>query len=69
MFLRGIEMFIAEDSFCVEQDMSSRLEQSASNELHALAYVPAEYKERLPLSAIARRARSLMTPIDFACYP
>lgn len=65
----AIHKFITADAFCVEEDNSGRLEQASSDELHALAYIPATYKTILPLPSIAKRAKSLTTKAGIACTP
>lgn len=69
MFRVGITTFINSQGFCVEQDETSRLEQSSSDELHALAYIPLIYQDQLPFKAITARAKLLTTPIGIACTP
>jgi len=69
MFEVGIRTYIQKDNFCVEQDETGRLEQSSSDELHALAYIPREYGSMLPLAAMSKRAHVLMTPAGFVCTP
>lgn len=67
MFRAGIREFIGNNSFCVQRTRDTRLELSSSDELHALAYIPREYADRLPLDAIIYRAQELLTPAGIAC--
>ncbi|CAN5653136.1 hypothetical protein BH23PAT2_BH23PAT2_07930 [soil metagenome] len=69
MYEKGIATFITEDSFCVLVDRRDRLEQVSSDELHALAYVPSVYAQRLPFKAIRRRVVELITDAGIACTP
>lgn len=69
MFRAGIETFITERAFCIEQDETGRLEQPSSDELHALAYIPQAYKDLLPLDTILERVTELVTPAGIACTP
>lgn len=69
MFKVGIKTFIREDAFCLEQDKGGKLEQPSSDELHSLAYIPAQYAHLLPLQAITARALPLITPAGIACTP
>lgn len=69
MFKTGIQLFVRHDSFCIAQDASGRLEQTSSDELHALAYIPKSYASLLPLEAIQARAAQLITPAGVACTP
>jgi hypothetical protein len=67
MYWRGIEQFISDQAFCVMQDQTARLEQPSSDELHLLAFVPARYRDALPLDAIRTRAQGLVTAAGIAC--
>lgn len=69
MFKKGIKTYITEDHFCLERDDRGCLNQISSDELHSLAYIPAEYAADLPLEAIRRRAMPLITPAGIACTP
>lgn len=69
MFETGIERFMNKETFCPLEDGAGRLEQSSSDELHSLAYIPTTYRERLPLEAIQRRATELITAAGIACTP
>ncbi|MDB5181304.1 MAG: hypothetical protein JWP13_67 [Candidatus Saccharibacteria bacterium] len=69
MFIAGINEFITEKFFCIEQDAEGPLRQPSSDELHALAYIPEAYASLLPLDAIAARALHLVTPAGIACTP
>jgi hypothetical protein len=69
MFRVGIEKFTTSHTFCLEIDQDGRLEQVSSDELHALAYIPPDYYQLLPLDAIRDRAEVLITPAGIACTP
>jgi glycogen debranching enzyme len=69
MFTKGIRKFIRQDAFCIEEDEQGCLEQSSSDEMHALAYIPAKYAALLPLDAIRERAKPLITKAGIACTP
>lgn len=69
MFTKGIATFIRPEAFCIEQDDQGKLEQSSSDELHALAYIPTDYADMLPIAAIRERAQPLITKAGIACTP
>ncbi len=50
-------------------DRSDRLEQSSSDELHALSYIPKKYAPLMPLTAISQRATDLTTTVGIASTP
>jgi glycogen debranching enzyme len=45
------------------------LEQSSSDELHSLAFIPKEYAKLIPFDAVQERAKDLITPVGIACTP
>jgi glycogen debranching enzyme len=69
MFKAGIKEFIRPDSYTVYRDNESELIQASSDELHALAYIPSQYADLLPLEAIQQRAQALSTPFGYMCTP
>ncbi len=69
LFRRGIETFMTDQYYCIEQDRTRRLKQISSDELHALAYIPLEYARLLPKKAISRRATGLITKPGIVCAP
>lgn len=69
MFRVGIKNFIRPDGYVAYRDADGELLQSSSDELHALAYIPTEYNELLPLAHIRARATSLETPFGYMCIP
>lgn len=69
MFRQGIRRFMQRSRFVAVRGEGLVLAQASSDELHSLAYIPAEYRRLLPLEAIVRRAGRLATPIGFACTP
>jgi hypothetical protein len=69
MYINGIARYINEDNFCVAEDRQGRLEQVSSDELHALAYIPVRYRDRLPMMAIHDRVKTLVTEAGIACTP
>ena len=69
MFRAGIGQFMGAGDFTVYRDQEGLLRQVSSDELHALAYIPAEYENKLPLAVIAERARELATPYGYLCTP
>lgn len=69
MFVKGIGKFIVDRTFIVMEDNDGNLEQSSSDELHSLAYIPKTYRDQLPLDAIRQRADSLITDAGIACTP
>lgn len=69
MYVSGIKNFIRPDSYIVYRDSTEELGQPSSDELHALAYIPREFKDLLPIDSIQRRAKVLKTPFGFMCTP
>ncbi len=69
LFKKGIETFMSESSYRVEQDHSNKLDQISSDELQALAYIPKQYAPLMPLSAISQRAEELTTTVGIASTP
>jgi len=69
MFAAGIATFIRPDGFVQMRDDEGDFVQESSDELHALAYIPTEYRDQLPLRDISRRAAVLETEIGYVCTP
>ncbi len=69
MFKAGIAKFITPADFVIGCGPAVCLSQDSSDELHSLAYIPAEFASALPLKRIAQRATILETPAGFACMP
>lgn len=69
MYRKGIQQFITPDHFTVYKDKEETLNQVSSDELHALAYIPAKYSDLLPLQEISERAQQLTTDYGFFCAP
>lgn len=69
MFIAGIKFFMQYDDYIVYRDAEGELKQPSSDELHALAYIPANYASLLPLAKIKERSQHLATPYGFMCTP
>jgi len=69
MFRTGIHDFIRSDMYVVYRDQTDELRQPSSDELHALAYIPAIYSNLLPFDSIRQRSEALSTPFGFMCTP
>lgn len=69
MYRTGIHEFIRSDMYVVYRDLADELSQPSSDELHALAYIPAIYSNMLPFESIRQRAEALATPFGYMCTP
>jgi glycogen debranching enzyme len=69
MFRRGISQFMQTSQFVIVKTHKLVFAQDSSDELHCLAYIPLQFKDRLPLEAMQMRATILETPAGFACTP
>jgi len=69
MYKAGIKEFIQPTKFIVYRDSDNELQQSSSDELHSLAYIPKTYTDSLPLGSIQQRAKELATPFGYSCTP
>lgn len=69
MYRTGIAEFLRPDGYVTYRDQQGELVQPASDELQALAYIPRRYTHLLPIGALLQRARTLTTPLGFACTP
>jgi glycogen debranching enzyme len=67
MFHAGISEFMQPDGYIKYRDVESTLKQVSSDELHALAYIPAEYRPLLPTEAIQARSQCLASPLGYMC--
>lgn len=66
MFEAGIREFMGKGGFVIAKDTEGVIRQASSDELHALAYIPADYASSLSIHAISERAQELVTPAGFA---
>lgn len=69
MFRAGIKDFITTEYYVAYKDNEEVLYQASSDELHALAFIPAIYTDLLPLADIRARANMLETPFGYMCTP
>ncbi|HUC20994.1 MAG TPA: hypothetical protein VMR98_05910 [Candidatus Polarisedimenticolaceae bacterium] len=69
MFKAGIHTFMRSEQFVVAIGDHFKMAHSSSDELHALAYIPRSYYPLLPLGAIQRRSKALVSSAGFACMP
>jgi glycogen debranching enzyme len=69
MFERGISAYSTNSNFIIGCGPALCLNQVSSDELHTLAYIPAEYANNLPLKSLVKRSRLLETSIGYACMP
>jgi len=69
MYRSGIRHFLRNDGYVAFRDARGEKLQPSSDELHALAYIPAKYLSLLPLADIKQRAARLATPFGYQCTP
>jgi hypothetical protein len=69
MFIDGINNFMQPSKFVIYRDSIEELAQASSDELHALAYIPKQFKSLLPLENIRKRSDQIKTIYGYLSAP